>query len=53
MGIKSRKMKWVTLGETRNTHTITKRKTPLVRPRYRWEENNKMDLREDGFGDVD
>jgi hypothetical protein len=27
--------------------------TPLGRPRHRWEDNIKMDLREIGFGDVD
>jgi hypothetical protein len=26
---------------------------PLRRPRRRWEDNIKMDLREIGFGDVD
>jgi hypothetical protein len=26
---------------------------PLGRPRRRWEDNIKMDLREIGFGDVD
>jgi hypothetical protein len=26
---------------------------PLGRPRCRWEDNIKMDLRETGFGDVD
>jgi hypothetical protein len=26
---------------------------PLGRPRPRWEDNIKMDLRETGFGDVD
>jgi hypothetical protein len=26
---------------------------PLGRPRRRWEDNNKMDLSEIGFGDVD
>jgi hypothetical protein len=26
---------------------------PLGRPRRRWEDNMKMDLREIGFGDVD
>jgi hypothetical protein len=28
-------------------------KRPLGRPRRRWENNIKMDLRETGFGDVD
>jgi hypothetical protein len=28
-------------------------KRPLGRPRRRWEDNIKMDLRETGFGDVD
>jgi ribosome biogenesis protein Nip4 len=28
-------------------------KRPLGRPRRRWEDNIKMDLREIGFGDVD
>jgi hypothetical protein len=26
---------------------------PLGRPRHRWEDNIKMDLREIGFGDLD
>jgi hypothetical protein len=26
---------------------------PLGRPRHRWEDNTKMELREIGFGDVD
>jgi hypothetical protein len=26
---------------------------PLGRPRHRWDDNIKMDLREIGFGDVD
>jgi hypothetical protein len=26
---------------------------PLGRPRHRWEDNIKMDLRKTGFGDVD
>jgi hypothetical protein len=26
---------------------------PLGRPRRRWEDNIKMDLREIGFGDID
>jgi hypothetical protein len=28
-------------------------KTPLVRPRRRWENNNKMDLQEVGWGVMD
>jgi hypothetical protein len=28
-------------------------KKSLVRPRYSWEDNNKMDLRESGFGGVE
>jgi hypothetical protein len=27
--------------------------SPLGRPRYRWEDNNKMDLQEVGCGDMD
>jgi hypothetical protein len=37
--IKARRMRWVG--------------RPLGRPRRRWEDNIKMDLREIGFGDVD
>jgi hypothetical protein len=29
------------------------RKRPLGRPRYRWEDNNKMDLQEVGCGGMD
>jgi hypothetical protein len=28
-------------------------KRPLERPRHRWEDNIKMDLREVGWGDID
>jgi hypothetical protein len=28
-------------------------RSPLRRPRHRWEDNTEMDLREIGFGDVD
>jgi hypothetical protein len=28
-------------------------KRPLARPRHRWEDNIKMNLRERGWGDVD
>jgi hypothetical protein len=32
---------------------ISEGRRPLGRPRRRWEDNIKMDLREIGFGDVD
>jgi ribosome biogenesis protein Nip4 len=45
------------MGEMRNTYKIVagKRegKTPLRRPRRRWEDNIKMDLSEIGFWGVD
>ena len=28
-------------------------KTPLGRPRHRWEDNNKIDLQEVGWGGID
>ena len=28
-------------------------KRPLGRPRYRWEDNIKMDLQDVGYGDMD
>jgi hypothetical protein len=31
----------------------SKRKRPLGRPRHRWEDNIKMDLREIGWGGMD
>jgi hypothetical protein len=51
--IKSRRMKWaghvVRMGEKRNTYRILVgkqgRKRPLGRPRLRWVDNIKMDLR--------
>jgi len=52
--IKSRRMRWVRyvarMGERRNTYNIVdgKRelKRPLGRPRRRWEDNIRMDIRE-------
>jgi hypothetical protein len=45
------------LGEVRGAYNILigspKGRRPLGRPRRRWEDNIKMDLREIGFGDVD
>jgi hypothetical protein len=45
------------MGEVRGAYNILvgrpEGRRPLGRPRHRWEDNNKMDLRETGFGDVD
>jgi hypothetical protein len=59
--IKARRMRWVGhvahMGEVRGAYNILVGKPggrrPLGRPRRRWEDNIKMDLREIGFGDVD
>jgi hypothetical protein len=59
--IKARRMSWaghvVRMGEVRGAHNILvgrpERRRPLGRPRRRWEDNIKIDLRETGFGDVD
>jgi hypothetical protein len=44
-------------GENMNAYRILVRKPegkrPLGRPRYRWEDNIRMDLREIGWGDMD
>jgi len=56
--IKSRKMRWAgyvaDMGEGRGVHRVLvgkpERKRPLGRPRRRWENNIKMDLREVGEG---
>jgi hypothetical protein len=44
-------------GEKRNLYRILvgkpEGKRPLGRPRYRWEDNIKVDLREIGFGGMD
>jgi hypothetical protein len=45
------------LGEKRNAHRILvgkpERRRPLGRPRHRWVDNIKIDLREIGWDDVD
>jgi hypothetical protein len=45
------------MGEVRCAYNILvgrpEGKRPLGRPRRRWEDNMKMDLREIGFGDVE
>jgi hypothetical protein len=41
----SRIMRWARMGEERN---VPKRKRPLERPRRRWEDWIKIDLRETG-----
>jgi len=59
--IKSRRMKWAghvaRMGERRGLYRVllgkTKRKSPLGRLRYRWEDNIKMDLQEVGCGGMD
>jgi hypothetical protein len=59
--VKSRIMRWVghvaRMGERRVIHRVLGRKhdgkRPLVRPRHRWEDDIKMDLREVGCGGVD
>jgi hypothetical protein len=56
--IKSRRLRWAghmaCMGEGRGAHTALVGKPegrrPLVRPRHRWENKNKMYLREDGWG---
>jgi hypothetical protein len=59
--IKARWMRWAGhvagMGEVRRAYNILvgrpEGRRPLERPRRRWEDNIKMDLREIGFGDVD
>jgi hypothetical protein len=58
--IRARKMRWAghvaRMGEVRGAYNILvgrpERRRPLGRPRRRWEDNIKVDLREIGFGDV-
>ncbi|KAJ4446735.1 hypothetical protein ANN_13432 [Periplaneta americana] len=59
--IKSRRLRWAghvaRMGESRNAYRVLvgrpEGKRPLGRPRRRWEDNIKMDLREVGYGDRD
>jgi hypothetical protein len=59
--IKSRGMRWVghvaRMGEERNVYRVLmgkpEGKKPLGRPRHRWEDRIRMDLREIGWGSVD
>jgi hypothetical protein len=52
--IKARRMRWVghvaLIGEARGAYNILVGRRPLGRPRRRWEDNIKMDLREIWFG---
>jgi hypothetical protein len=56
--IKSRRMRWAGhvahMGERRNVYRVLmgrpKGKRPIERPRRRWEDGIKMDLREIGWG---
>jgi hypothetical protein len=58
---KSRRMKWVGhvahMGEVRNVYRVLvgkpEGKSPLERPRHRWEDGIKMDLKEIGCGGVE
>jgi hypothetical protein len=59
--IKSRRMRWeghvILMGEDWNVYRVLmgnpEGKRPLGRPRRRWEDGNKMDLREIGWGSVE
>jgi hypothetical protein len=59
--VKLRRMRWAghvaRMGEERKVHEVLvgkpKGKRPLVRPRRRWEDEIRMDLREIGLGGVD
>jgi hypothetical protein len=56
--IKSRRMRWAghvaRMGQGKNVYRVwvgkPKGKSPLERPRRRWEDGTKMDLRETGWG---
>jgi hypothetical protein len=59
--IKSRRMRWAghvaRMGEERNVYMVLmgkpEGKRPLERPRHRWEDGIRMDLREICWGSVD
>jgi hypothetical protein len=55
--IKSRSMRWeghvARMGEKRNAYRLLVGKRPLGRPRRRWVDNIRMDVGEEGWGDVD
>ena len=59
--VKSRRMRWAghvaRMGEGRGVHRVLvgkpEGKRPLGRPRLRWEDNIKMDVREVGCGGMD
>jgi hypothetical protein len=59
--IKSRRMRWAghvaRMGEGRNVYRVLvgkpERKRPFERPRHRWEDGIKMDLRESDWGGVE
>jgi hypothetical protein len=59
--VKSRRMRWAgnveRMGEERKLYKVLvgkpEGKRPLERPRCRWEDGIRMDLREIGLGDVD
>ncbi|KAJ4428908.1 hypothetical protein ANN_25902 [Periplaneta americana] len=59
--LKSRRLRWAEhvarMGESRNAYRVLvgrpEGKIPLGRPRRRWEDNIKMDLREVGYDDRD
>jgi hypothetical protein len=59
--MKLRKMRWAGhvawMGEERDMYRVLvgkpEGKRPLGRPRYRWEDNIKMDLQEVGHGGMD
>jgi hypothetical protein len=61
LSITSRRMRWAEhvarMGERRGAYGALVGKPdgrrPLGRPRSRWEDNIKMDLRETGWGDID
>jgi hypothetical protein len=59
--IKARRMRWAGnvahMGEVKGAYNILvgrpEGRRPLGRPRHRWEDNIKMDLKETGFEDMD